>query len=100
MKNFWIERAESIVEREVLLISTGPLANRWFAQMSPRIPTWIKDSQAKYQVGWTHSIRLTSLGIEGVIRTARKYQRYPHALLRNMASPNSSEEFVVILEKS
>ena len=99
MKNYWIERATQIIENEVRLMGPSKVADQWFAMMGPRIPTWYFEPDLDiegFQVGWTHSIRLTRLGIEGVIRAARKYQRYDHNLCYRQES-NPDDRFWVVL---
>jgi hypothetical protein len=98
MKNFWIERATQIIEEEVQLLEPSSKASQWFAIMGPRLPTYYFEPEIPgIQVGWTHSIRLTRLGIEGVIRAARKYHRYNHRLHYHQEA-HPDDQFWVVLE--
>jgi hypothetical protein len=99
MKNYWIERATQIVDNEVQLMAPSATADKWFAIMGPRLPTWYfaPDIQG-FQVGWTHHIRLTRLGIEGVIRVARKYHRLEHKLCFHEQEVNPDDQFWVVME--
>ncbi len=82
MRNFWLDRAETVIETERLLVKQSDTAQAWYGKMPSVIPM-ILPGQAVFRiaedfgprVGEVRHLRLTRMGIEGVLRAARKYHR-------------------------
>lgn len=82
-KNYWYDRGFTVVESEVLIYE-GSDAASVFRDMPSRFPVMAWADDDLREVGTVHTLRLmVKLGIEGVLKCARRYQRRRHELSVN-----------------
>lgn len=106
MINHWLRRANEIVEKEVLLVRNGADTNKLFHEMPSRLPVIFtynpkspQDEDYFGKIGVCHTIRLHNLGIEGVLKTRKKFHRYPLYVLHNLRF-TSDQYWVVVYDGS
>lgn len=81
MINYWIERAEAIIEKEVILVKSSGETRMWFDRMPPTLPIIYtntkptKPNEFTPKIGIAHHIKLTRFGIEAVLKSQRRYNR-------------------------
>ena len=103
--NYWLDRSLTTIEKEVILVKTSPQTQAWFDRMPSIIPACnplskIITSQSEYgpKIGQAHHLRMTKFGIEGVLKTARKFHRYHFYVFYNKIF-QPSEPFWVVFHK-
>jgi hypothetical protein len=105
MINYWIVRAEEIIEKEVVLIKNSGETRMWFDRMSSSIPIiypTIKPSRPEDftpRIGTAHHLRLTRHGIEAVLKSQRRYQRLDFYVLHDKIN-QPKEPFWVVFYKN
>jgi hypothetical protein len=81
MINYWIERAEEIIEKEVVLVKNSGETRMWFDKMFSSLPIIYPNKKPSRpdeftpRIGSAKHLKLTRFGIEAVLKTHRKYQR-------------------------
>lgn len=104
-KNYWLDRANVMVEEEVILVKQTPTTQAWFDKMPKQIPAIYPD--VKYltindfgpQVGIAHHMRLSKWGIEGVLKVPKRYFRMTfYVLYDKVQKPN--DPFWVVFHKN
>lgn len=103
MKNIWLELASKIIENEILMVK-GPETKKWFDKMPndfraicpPKKPMVATDFRPV--VGYVHHMRMTRLGIEGVLHAPRKYHRCPFYVLYDILNM-PEQPFWLVLER-
>ena len=107
MVNYWLKRANQIIEREILLVKNNMDTKRIFDEMPGKLPvifTYSPKAPAEDdylgKIGICHNIRMCRLGIEGVLKTAKKYHRYPLFILHNLRLSRDNPFWVVIYDGS
>ncbi len=106
MNNYWLERAYTIIEKEVVLVKNTPETKGWYDRMPTVLSVIYPDrKQPRYpaefapKVGIAHHLRYTRYGIEGVLKMPRLYHRLNLYVLHDkIAQPK--EPFWVILHKN
>lgn len=90
MINYWVKRASEILERELLLVKQTDKTKDWFNLMPNKIKAIIglknyiiSEEDFTSVIGHVHHLRYTRLGIEGVLETSRRFQRYNHLVYYN-----------------
>lgn len=106
MINYWLDRATTIMERELILVKTSAETKNWYDRMPSTIPVILPEkkqpsnpSEFGPKVGIAHHLRYTRLGIEAVLKAPRKYHRLNYYVLHDRANC-PSDPFWVILYKS
>jgi hypothetical protein len=83
MKNYWYDLGNKVTENEVLIYD-GSDSVAVFRDMPPRFPIMLLIDEDLREVGLVHTIKLMAkLGIEGVMKCARRYHRRRHELSIN-----------------
>lgn len=104
--NFWLEKAYSIYENEVLLAKPGSDdLSRWYILMPNKIPVIytekkpivLSEQDVNNVIGYVYYIRITKYGLEGILRTAKRYHRYHLFLTYHPAS--YQDPFYVVIHK-
>ena len=78
MLNYWIARAEEIVEKEVILVKNNGETRRWFDKMFSSIPIIFPIKKPSHsgdftpKIGTAHHLKLTRQGIEAVLKSQRR----------------------------
>jgi len=83
LKNYWYDLGHKVVENEVLIYDQSDAATV-FRDMPPRFPimAWVDDDLR--EVGLVHTLKLMAkLGVEGVMKCARRYHRRRYELSIN-----------------
>lgn len=102
--NYWTERTDAVVEKEVLLVKASSNTSVWYNKMPVtlpiicpvlRVPKQPQDFTPK--VGVAYHLKLSRFGIEGILKTQRKYQRYNNYVLYDINQLNCP--FWVVLYK-
>lgn len=105
MVNYWLKRANEIIEKEVLLVRTSPDISRIWNEMPTKLPVIftytpksLADEDYMGKIGVCHTIRMCKLGIEGVLKAAKKYHRYPLFILHNLRLSRDHLYWVVVYD--
>jgi hypothetical protein len=102
--NYWIKRALEVTENEVLLVKASPTTQDWFRKLPNRISVIYPETKLAApedfgpRVGVAYGFRLTKFGIEGIIRAAKKFQRYQSYIYFD-ENNQPKEPFWVIIHK-
>lgn len=103
MINYWLKRANEVAEKEVLLCKNGPDLHQLLKDMPGKLPVIFtynpKTPMADDflgRIGVCHTIRQCKFGIEGVLKSAKKYHRFPLYVLHN-ANLNRDHPYWVII---
>ena len=95
----------ALTENEIILVKPSPQTQAWFDKMPPIIPAChpgckLINGHGDYgpKVGQAHHLRMTKFGIEGVLKTNRKYHRYRFYVLYNKVF-QPAEPFWIIFHK-
>jgi hypothetical protein len=85
MINHWLNLANTILENEMLLLADNSVTRNWYFKMPATIPAICPDmeilsepSHFTPQIGIVHHMRLTKLGVEGVLKAPKKYHKMAH----------------------
>ena len=107
MINFWLARAATIVEREVILVKNTSDTKAWYDKMPNTLPIIYPSkkqptnpSEFGPKVGMVHHLRHTRFGIEGVFKAPRKYHRMQYYVLHDKINYPSSPFWVIIYNES
>ncbi len=105
MRNYWLHRAEEIIETEVILVKNAGETRVWYEKMSNSLPIIYPEKKPRHpdefgpQIGTAHHLRLTRHGIEAVLKSERRYQRLSFYVLHDKINqPN--EPFWVVFYKN
>ncbi len=105
MTNYWIKRALTTLDNEILLVRQTAKTKYWYDMMPPKISAIFPDVEKPSKpdefapkVGYVHHLRFTKLGIEAVLCAARKYHRHPYYILYDNKS-YPEEPFWLILKR-
>jgi len=105
LKNYWLDRSLAVIEKEVILVKPSSSTQAWFDKMPSVIPACCPPSKTikapdEYgpKVGYAHHLRMTRYGIEGVVKTARKYHRYQFYVFYNLVF-QPSEPFWIVFHR-
>jgi hypothetical protein len=102
MNNYWLDRSLQIVEKEVILVKNSKETKMWYNKMSIVIPIIAPDNKPHQpedfhpKVGVAHNLKLGRHGIEAVLKTPRKYQRFSFYVLHDKIN-QPLEPFWVVL---
>jgi hypothetical protein len=106
MRNYWLNRAETILEQEVVLVKNSTETKNWFNKMPHVLPVIYPEIKqptcpAEFgpKVGIAHHLRYTRFGIEAVLKAPRKYHRLNYYVLHDKINM-PSDPFWVILYKN
>lgn len=107
MINHWLKRASEIVEKEVLLVRNTNDTMRIFHDMPAKLPVIFtynpqtpEGDDYLGKIGVCHTIRMCKFGIEGVLKTAKKYHRYPLYILHNINLSREHPYWVIVYDGS
>lgn len=105
MINYWLDRAATVVERELILVKSSPETKNWYDRMPSVIPVIYPEkkqpsfpSEFGPRVGLAHHLRYTRHGIEAVLKAPRKFHRLNYYVLHDKIN-QPSDPFWVILYK-
>jgi hypothetical protein len=102
--NYWLVRAMTVYENEVVLVNDSPNTKNWFDKMSQTIPVIAPSAKPAIPedfeptIGLAHHLRLTKWGIEGVLKIPRKYHRWQRYVIYDTKN-QPKQPFWVILYK-
>jgi hypothetical protein len=106
MTNYWLDRAEAIMERELIIVKSSPETKNWYNRMPSVIPIIYPDKkQPTYpsefgpKVGIAHHLRYNNHGIEAVMKAPRKYHRLNCYVLYDQVN-QPADPFWIILFRS
>jgi len=106
MRNYWLERALAMVEKEVVLVKNAPETKNWYDRMPTVLPVIWPDkkqpsipSEFSPKVGVAHHLRYTRFGIEAVLKTPKKYHQFAYYVLHDKVN-QPIDPFWVILYKN
>lgn len=88
MINYWLERANSLLEKEVVLVKNSTETRNWYDRMPNIIPIFYpikkqptSPTEFEPKVGIANHLRYTKFGIEAVLKMPRKYHRLAYYVL-------------------
>lgn len=104
--NYWLNRADAILEQELVLVKSSTETKNWFDRMPsvlpvifPEVKQPARPSEFGPKVGIAHHLRYTRFGIEAVLKAPRKYHRLNYYVLHDKNN-QPSDPFWVILYKN
>lgn len=104
MKNKWLDRANLMTEKEVILVRNSSETKNWYDKMPVILSVIYPESRPNRpdafcpKVGLAHHLRYTRFGIEGVLKLPNKMQRLQFYVLHDRIN-QPHEPFWVILYK-
>ncbi len=105
MINYWLDVANKLIEKEVLLVKNSIETKNWYDRMPTIISVIFPDSKPKRQdsfypkVGIAHHLRYSRLGIEGVLKIPKKLHKLPYYVLHDYTN-QPYEPFWVVIYKN
>jgi hypothetical protein len=105
MNNYWLDRASETIEKEVILVKNSKETKMWYNKMSILIPIIAPLHKPQQpgdfvpQVGVAHNLKLSRHGIEAVLKTSRKYQRFSFYVLHDKINQPLEPFWVVLLNQ-
>lgn len=106
MINYWLNRAATIMEQELILVKNSAETKMWFDKMPHVLPVIYPEkkqptcpSEFGPKVGIAHHLRYTRFGIEAVLKAPRKFHRMNYYVLHDKTNC-PTDPFWVILYKS
>lgn len=106
MINYWLHRADAVIENELILVKQTPDTKNWYDRMPNILPVIYPEmkqpaspSDFGPKVGIAHHLRYTRYGIEGVLKAPRKYHRLNYYVLHDKVNM-PSDPFWLILFKN
>ncbi len=106
MMNYWLNRADAILEQELVLVKSSTETKNWFNKMPVVLPVIYPEvkqpacpSEFGPKVGIAHHLRYTRFGIEAVLKAPRKYHRLDYYVLHDKINM-PHDPFWVVLYKN
>lgn len=105
MVNYWLSRADSIYEQEVVLVKSSTETKSWFDKMPhilpvicPEVKQPARPSEFGPKTGIAHHLRYTRFGIEAVLKMPKKYHRLNYYVLHDKVNMPSDPFWVVLFK--
>ena len=105
MINYWLQRSDTIIEKELILVKQTTETKNWYDRMPNVTPVIFPDkkqpnspSEFGPKVGFAHHLRYTKYGIEGVLKTSRKYHRLNYYVLHDKINQPASPFWIILFK--
>lgn len=103
MMNYWLNRAATILEQELILVKVSPETKMWYDKMPSVIPVIFPEkkqptvpSEFGPKVGIAYRLHYTRFGIEAVLKAPRKYHRMSYYVLHDKVNCPSDPFWVIL----
>lgn len=106
MVNYWLDIADRLIEKEVILVKNSSETKNWYDKMPNVLSVIYPDAQPKRpdafnpKVGIAHHLRYTRFGIEGVLKIPKKLHKLSYYVLHDMINQPYEPFWVVIFKNA